>query len=62
MAAYWGIAAHSAYYMFSLYKNLKKVQVGKDQEKAQSEKDSHSKNQDGEKNKPTIRYLYHENI
>ena len=40
-----------------------KVQVGKDQEKAQSEKDSHSKNQDGEKtNKPTIRYLYHENI
>ena len=25
----------------------KKVQVGKDQEKAQSEKDSHSKNQDG---------------
>ena len=27
----------------------KKVQVGKDQEKAQSEKDSHSKNQDGEK-------------
>ena len=28
---------------------LKKVQVGKDQEKAQSEKDSHSKNQDGKK-------------
>ena len=27
----------------------KKVQVGKDQEKAQSEKDSHSKNQDGKK-------------
>ena len=27
----------------------KKVQVGKDQEKAQSEKDSHSKNQGGEK-------------
>ena len=25
----------------------KKVQVGKDQEKAQSEKDSHSKNRDG---------------
>ena len=31
----------------------KKVQVGKDQEKAQSEKDSHSKNQGGK--------LYHEN-
>ena len=45
----------------------KKVQVGKDQEKAQSEKDSHSKNQDEKKKKKkkkkkTIRYLYHENI
>ena len=40
----------------------KKVQVGKDQEKAQSEKDSHSKNRGGEKTKLTIRYLYHENI
>ena len=39
-----------------------KVQVGKDQEKAQSEKDSHSKNRGGEKTKLTIRYLYHENI
>ena len=28
---------------------LKKVQVGNDQEKAQSEKDSHSKNQGGKK-------------
>ena len=28
---------------------LQKVQVGKDQEKAQSEKDSHSKNQGGKK-------------
>ena len=28
---------------------IKKVQVGKDQEKAQSEKDSHSKNQGGKK-------------
>ena len=28
-----------------------KVQVGKDQEKAQSEKDSHSKNQGGKKTK-----------
>ena len=37
-----------------------KVQVGKDQEKAQSEKDSHSKNRGGEKTKLTIRYLYHE--
>ena len=39
----------------------KKVQVGKDQEKAQSEKDSHSKNRGG-KTKLTIRYLYHVNI
>ena len=29
--------------------NGKKVQVGKDQEKAQSEKDSHSKNRGGKK-------------
>ena len=28
---------------------VKKVQVGKDQEKAQSEKDSHSKNRGGKK-------------
>ena len=34
--------------------------IGKDQEKAQSEKDSHSKNRGGEKTKLTIRYLYHE--
>ena len=32
-----------------LLKGLKKVQVGKDQEKAQSEKDSHSKNRGGKK-------------
>ena len=31
------------------YKRKKKVQVGKDQEKAQSEKDSHSKNRGGKK-------------
>ena len=30
-------------------KRCKKVQVGKDQEKAQSEKDSHSKNRGGKK-------------
>ena len=41
---------------------FKNVQVGKDQEKAQSEKDSHSKNRDGKKTKLTIRFLYHENI
>ena len=40
----------------------KKVQVGKDQEKAQSAKDSHAKNPRWEKTKLTIRYLYHENI
>ena len=39
---------------------FKKVQVGKDQEKAQSEKDSHSKNRGGKKTKLTIRYIYHE--
>ena len=37
-----------------------KVQVGKDQEKAQSEKDPHSKNRGGGKTKVTIRYLYYE--
>ena len=41
---------------------IKKVQVGKDQEKAQSAKDSHSKSPRWEKTKLTIRYLYHENI
>ena len=35
----------------------KKVQVGKDQGKAQSEKDSHSIKRGGKK--LTIRYLYH---
>ena len=42
----------------------KKVQVGKDQEKAQSEKDFQSKNRGGKKkqNKRTIRYLYNDNI
>ena len=39
----------------------REVQVGNDQEKAQSEKDSHSKNRGGKKSKFTIRYLYHEN-
>ena len=38
-------------------RRTKKVQVGKDQEKAQSEKDSHSKNRGGKKTKLTIRYL-----
>ena len=33
----------------NLIRKDKKVQVGKDQEKAQSEKDSHSKNRDGKK-------------
>ena len=41
---------------------LKKVQVGKDQGKAQSETYPHSKNRDGKKTKLTIKYLYHENI
>ena len=34
---------------FLILKRLKKVQVGKDQEKAQPEKDSHSKNRGGKK-------------
>ena len=37
-------------FQFLLYKSgVKWVQVGKDQETAQSEKDSHSKNRDGKK-------------
>ena len=40
----------------------KKVQEGKDQEKAQSEKDYHSKNRDGKKTKLTIKYSYHVNM
>ena len=50
----------SFYYETFHYMMSKKVQVGKDQEKAQSEKDSHSKNRGGKKNKLTVRYLYHE--
>ena len=38
-----------------------KVKVGNDQEKAQSERDSHSKTKMG-KTKLTIRYLPNENI
>ena len=34
---------------FFFFESLKKVQVGNDQEKAQSEKDSHSKNSGGKK-------------
>ena len=34
-----------------IYNTASKVQVGKDQEKAQSEKDSHSKNRGGKKPK-----------
>ena len=43
---------------------LKKLQVGNDQEKAQSENDSHAIKSRWEKSKITIRYmyLYHENI
>ena len=39
---------------------MKKVQVGKDQEKAQPERDSHSKNRGGKKTKLTTRHLHHE--
>ena len=37
------------YYEHKVITGFKKVQVGKDQEKAQSEKDSHSKNRGGKK-------------
>ena len=47
--------------IFILLIGNEKVQVGKDQEKEQSEKDFHSKTE-LEKTKLTIRYLYHENI
>ena len=40
---------------------FKKVQEGSGQEKAQSERNAHSKNRGG-KTKLTIRYLYLENI
>ena len=46
--------------LFYFNELITKVQVGKDQEKAQSERDSHSKNRGGEKTKLTIRHLYHE--
>ena len=36
-------------FLFLCFSHCKKVQVGKDQEKAQSEKDSHSKNRGGKK-------------
>ena len=39
-----------------------KVHVGKDQEKAQSEKDSHSKYRGRNTKLTSIRYLYHKNI
>ena len=47
-------------FIFSSLFYSRKVQVGKDQEKAQSERDSHSKNRGGKITKLTIRYLYHE--
>ena len=44
------------------YFSLNEVQVGNDQEMAQSERNFHSKNRVGSKIKMTIRYLYLENI
>ena len=45
------LTAHKGaqFYFYLRLPSYKKVQVGKDQEKAQSEKDSHSKNQGGKK-------------
>ena len=45
-----------------LCKHYEKVQVGKDQEKAQSAKIPTPKTEVGKKNKLIIRHLYHENI
>ena len=42
---------------YSKHIDEKKVQVGKNQEKAQSEKDSHSKNRDGTYTMKTYRKL-----
>ena len=43
------VKTHFSYVHTSLTRERKKVQVGNDQEKAQSEKDSHSKNRGGKK-------------
>ena len=40
----------------------KKVQVGNDQEMAQSERNSHSKNRGVGKSKMTLKYLYLEHM
>ena len=49
-----GKHVHDIYTPLYTTVNSKKVQVGKDQEKAQSETDSHSKNRGGKKTKFTI--------
>ena len=41
---------------------MKRVQVGNDQEMAQSERNSHSTTRGVGKNKMTLRYLYQVNI
>ena len=48
---------HSFSTLDTVYCPSKKVQVGKDQEKVQSEKDSHSKNRGGEKNQTNNQVL-----
>ena len=45
----YGRGVRHACFLGSVDGQKKKVQVGKDQEKAQSEKDSHSKNRGGKK-------------
>ena len=46
----YSIDIHITVFLLSFFIYIqKKVQVGKDQEKAQSEKDSHSKNRGGKK-------------
>ena len=56
---HWENVQTNRYPFSSVYK---KVQVGKDQEKAQSEKRFPLQKPRLEKTKLTVRYLYHENI
>ena len=46
---HWSSGVFFGLHPFKPFSISKKVQVGKDQEKAQSEKDSHSKNRGGKK-------------
>ena len=49
-------------YINSYRQKQKKIQIGNNQEMAQSERNSHSINRGVGKTKMTLRYLYHENM